>query len=207
MKVQHWIFAGCLIGVVIAGGKATAGPAAQALPMQFMTSSAPLEAPVDNAAFIPADDAAKAADFAGTLKIAQKRDEDAAGTEKNQFRTGRDARLLPGITLRLFTVGDRLAASEFGEMVKETAPGKTPSYWRVIPQIGRVWREPGDGDWSRAALPLMLVNDTENHAHQGLATFLYKDGNVTRAPPAVCPTDGAIPAAAFRRLGEPLRLP
>jgi hypothetical protein len=25
----------------------------------------------------------------------------------------------------------------------------------------------------------MLVNDTENHAHQGLATFLYKDGRVS----------------------------
>jgi hypothetical protein len=25
----------------------------------------------------------------------------------------------------------------------------------------------------------MLVNDTENHAHQGLATFLYRPGRVT----------------------------
>ena len=25
----------------------------------------------------------------------------------------------------------------------------------------------------------MLVNDTENHAHQGLATFLYKTGATT----------------------------
>ena len=40
-------------------------------------------------------------------------------------------------------------------------PGKgARSYWTVIPQPGRVWREPGDGEWSRAALPLMLVNDT-----------------------------------------------
>jgi hypothetical protein len=49
----------------------------------------------------------------------------------------------------------------------------------VIPQFGRVWREPTDSGWSRAAFPLMLVNDTENHAHQGLATFLYRDGEVS----------------------------
>ena len=30
-----------------------------------------------------------------------------------------------------------------------------------------------------AAFPIMLVNDTENHAHQGLATFLYRSGEVT----------------------------
>ena len=42
-----------------------------------------------------------------------------------------------------------------------------------------MWREKADGDWSRAAFPIMLVNDTENHAHQGLATFLYKNGEVT----------------------------
>ena len=49
----------------------------------------------------------------------------------------------------------------------------------MIPQFGRVWREKADGDWSRAAFPIMLVNDTENHAHQGLATFLYRPGKVT----------------------------
>ena len=42
-----------------------------------------------------------------------------------------------------------------------------------------MWREKGDGDWARAAFPVMLVNDTENHAHQGLATFLYRPGQVS----------------------------
>ena len=64
-------------------------------------------------------------------------------------------------------------------MVRESGGGSTPSYWRVIPQIGKVWREAGDGDWSRAAFPVMLVNDTENHAHQGLATFLYRTGQTS----------------------------
>ncbi|MDH4167227.1 MAG: beta-lactamase family protein [Gammaproteobacteria bacterium] len=92
---------------------------------------------------------------------------------------GRDARQFPGVSLRFVTLGDVLVPLERGEMVRETAAGKVPSYWRVIPQFGRVWREQADGDWSRAALPLMLVNDTENHAHQGLATFLYQDGKIS----------------------------
>jgi hypothetical protein len=93
---------------------------------------------------------------------------------------GRDARIFPGITLSFVTDGPTLIPVERGMMVRETAPGAVASYWRVILQFGRVWQEAADDGWSRAALPLMLVNDTENHAHQGLATFLYKDDRVSR---------------------------
>ena len=92
---------------------------------------------------------------------------------------GRDAGLFPGVALGFVTRGEVLVPLQRGDMVRETAPGKVASYWRVIPQFGRVWREQADGEWSRAAFPLMLVNDTENHAHQGLATFLYKGGTVS----------------------------
>jgi CubicO group peptidase (beta-lactamase class C family) len=91
---------------------------------------------------------------------------------------GRDARLFPGIALSFFTVDDILVPTRRGEMIAESTPGPTPSYWDVIPQFGRVWREEGADGWSRAGFPLMLVNDTENHAHQGLATFLYRGGAV-----------------------------
>ena len=92
---------------------------------------------------------------------------------------GRDALLFPAIRLEVFTVGGLLVPVERGEMVREQASAAAASYWRVIPQFGRVWHEQADGAWSRAALPLMLVNDTENHAHQGLATFLYRHGEVS----------------------------
>jgi CubicO group peptidase (beta-lactamase class C family) len=92
---------------------------------------------------------------------------------------GRDTRTFPGTQLEFFTIDDVLVPVERGQMVRETAAGPTPSYWRVIPQFGKVWREKGDGEWSRAAFPIMLVNDTENHAHQGLATFLYRPGQVS----------------------------
>jgi hypothetical protein len=152
--------------------------AAEILPVRAFESARTLEAPVANAAFIPGAGAASAPAFEGmlTLGAAQLRMQPAL---EQPVILGRDARTFPGVRLGFFTLGDVLVPIERGEMVRESAPGATPSYWRVIPQFGRVWRERGDGGWSRAAFPIMLVNDTENHAHQGLATFLYRRGEVT----------------------------
>jgi len=67
----------------------------------------------------------------------------------------------------------------FGEMVRESGAVSVASYWDVIVQFGRVWCEAGEDDgWARAALPIMLVNDTENHAHQGLLSFRYKGDEI-----------------------------
>lgn len=152
--------------------------AATLLPLALMRSDRALPQPVNNAAFTPPAGALPAPAFSGTFIIGQGQLHTLPVLEKPVIRD-RDARLFPGITLRLFTVGDLLVSMERGEMVRESAHVATSSYWRVIPQFGRVWREAADGEWSRAAFPLMLVNDTENHAHQGIATFLYKGNTVT----------------------------
>ena len=194
MKAQPWKVVLVLVlafaTAPFAGG---VGPASDALPLDLVRTGKPTSAPVPNAAFIPGPDAAAAPEFSGTLKIARS----AMQTKPVlpiPIVDGRDARLFPAVALSFFTIGDVLVPVERGRMVKETLPattgkigttektgtsGNVPSYWRVIPQVGRVWRETADGDWSRAAFPIMLVNDTENHAHQGLATFLYKAGAIT----------------------------
>jgi len=137
-----------------------------------------LPGPVDNANFYPGAGDVPGAEFVGTLLVRSARMETAPELQ-NPVIGGRDARVFPGITLSLFTIGDILVPTRRGEMIaSDPTPGETPSYWDVIPQFGRVWQEKGAGGWSRAAFPLMLVNDTENHAHQGLATFLYRDGAV-----------------------------
>lgn len=133
--------------------------------------------PAANAAFFPGSGALAAADFSGVLRIGQGALQTKPVIQK-PLQDGRDARLFPGIDIELFTMGDLLVPVQRGDMVREGAAA-TPSFWRVIPQIGRVWRDQADGGWSRAAFPLMLVNDTENHAHQGLAMFLYRDGKVS----------------------------
>jgi CubicO group peptidase (beta-lactamase class C family) len=174
--------AGCALALCAAllafrPGPAPAG-AAETLPLRAFQSGHTLPAPVANAAFIPSADAQSAPGFAGTLTLSSAQMQMQPPLEQPLI-LGRDARTFPGVRLGFFTLGDVLVPLERGEMVRESAPGAAPSYWRVIPQFGRVWRERADGEWSRAAFPIMLVNDTENHAHQGLATFLYRPGEVT----------------------------
>ncbi len=168
-----------LYSALFAWGSALAqSGSAELLPVQVFQSAHALTAPVANAAFVPGDDALAAPEFVGVLKIQASRMQTSPVLEPAVIQ-GRDVRILPSVKLEFFTVGNVLVPVQRGEMVRELAPGPGPSDWRVIPQMGKVWREKADGDWSRAAFPIMLVNDTENHAHQGLATFLYRPGQVS----------------------------
>ena len=152
--------------------------ASDVLPLRAFEAQRTLATPVRNAAFFPGKDALGAPPFVGTLQLTPTQLPIDPPLDQPLIM-GRDARTFPGVQLGFFTLGEFLIPVERGEMVRETSTATTPSYWRVIPQFGRVWREKADGDWTRAAFPLMLVNDTENHAHQGLATFLYRRGQVT----------------------------
>jgi CubicO group peptidase (beta-lactamase class C family) len=167
----------CLMCCTLGATPVRAG-SAQLLPVRAFDSSRSPGAAVANAAFLPGEGALPAPAFAGVLTLRPARMQTRPALLQPLI-DGRDTRIFPGLQLEFFTLGDLLVPVQRGEMVRETGGGFTPSYWRVIPQFGKVWREKGDGDWSRAAFPIMLVNDTENHAHQGLATFLYKPGHVT----------------------------
>jgi hypothetical protein len=167
------LFLSCLIAAF-----AIPAHAAGLLSLQAFESARALDAPVENAAFAPGGDALQAPEFAGVLKTRPTVMRTDPVLEKPVIE-GRDTRIFPGLALEFFTIGDTLVPVQHGEMVRESGGGSTASYWRVIPQFGKVWHEKGDGDWSRAAFPIMLVNDTENHAHQGLATFMYRPGQVT----------------------------
>jgi CubicO group peptidase (beta-lactamase class C family) len=137
-----------------------------------------IELPAPNDYFRPPADAQAAPEFSGLLHIAPSPIETRPRLEKPKIE-GRDAGRLPRVTLGFVTAGDVLVPLQRGQIVAEHRPGETASYWSVIAQFGRVWRDPGEeGSWSRAAFPLMLVGDTENHSHQGLATFRYKGREV-----------------------------
>ncbi len=167
-----------LLAIIGSPAAGWAGPPGKLLPAQLMRSNRPMESPVDNAAYVPAGDATAAEPFSGVVVMAQGTMSTLPLLERPVI-DGRDARLFPGVKLAFFSMGDVLVPVDRGEMIKESAPAKVQSYWRVIAQFGRIWKDKGDGAWSRAAFPLMLVNDTENHAHQGLATFLYRHGEIT----------------------------
>jgi CubicO group peptidase (beta-lactamase class C family) len=136
------------------------------------------ELPAPNDYFRPPSGARAAPEFSGLLHIAQSPIETRPRLNHPRI-DGRDAGRFPRVTLGFVTTGDVLVPLQRGQIMSER-PGETASYWALIPQFGRVWRDPGEeGAWSRAAFPLMLVGDTENHSHQGVATFRYKGREVS----------------------------
>ncbi len=167
-----------MLALVCAAHVAQAGPAARILPRVALAGTMPAT-PVDNAAFAPGPDARPAPPFHGVLLLERS----ALQTQPaltHPIIQGRDARIFPAISVSLFTYGDALVPVERGRLLRERVAAQPASYWSVIAQPGKVWREAADRGWSRAALVLMLVNDTENHAHQGIATFLYRGSHVSR---------------------------
>jgi hypothetical protein len=131
---------------------------------------------LDNCAFYPGPGARAAPAFRGRLQVTPTQLQFAPDLT-DPLVAGRDARLFPGFNLDLYTLEDVLVPVQRGSILGESAF----SYWSVIPQFGRVWRDDdAESGWSRAAFPLMLVNDLENHAHQGLASFRYRGREVSQ---------------------------
>ncbi len=58
----------------------------------------------------------------------------------------------------------------------------THGWWEFILEPGKVWNEPGDRGFSRAAIPFALQERNANCTHNGVLTFLFKtDGSISRA--------------------------
>ncbi len=55
-------------------------------------------------------------------------------------------------------------------------------WWEWILEPGRVWDEPGDKGFTRAAIPFSLEEKNANCTHHGVLTFLFRaDGSTSRA--------------------------
>jgi hypothetical protein len=133
----------------------------------------------DNEAFMPSDDAVKAKyEFLGTLVL----EEVEMGTEPAQFSSmevlGKNPKIFPAIEIAFFTRKDDLVPVS-RDVIRYGSTDKGRSYWDVIVQPGRVWSEAGDEGWSRASFPFALVHSIEGETHNGLATFLYNDKQVS----------------------------
>ncbi len=51
-------------------------------------------------------------------------------------------------------------------------------WWEVILEPGRVWDEPGDQGYTRAAIPFSLTQKNANCAHNGVLMILFKDRQI-----------------------------
>jgi hypothetical protein len=79
----------------------------------------------------------------------------------------------PGFAIAFFTDGGRLVPVE-RDIVRHR-----DSTWDIIVSAGTVWSEPGDNGWSRASFPFVLTAKTWNESHNGLATFVFNDVEVS----------------------------
>ena len=158
---------------------ATATPAAQRISTAELLSRAWSGGVIANTAFTPDSDAVtEHAPFFGTLRLTETE----MTTEPSAFSPrsvlGRDPKLFPGVAISFFTYkGDLVPFTQ--DVIRHGSNHRGNSYWDIIVQPGRVWSHADDSGWSRAGFPFALVNSLEGETHNGLATFLYKDGRVS----------------------------
>ncbi len=74
------------------------------------------------------------------------------------------------------TVGADLVPVERGILHPPTSSG----HFELILSPGRIWSEPGDGGYSRAAFPFVFVSNDSNATHNGMGTFLFNDKKVSQ---------------------------
>jgi CubicO group peptidase (beta-lactamase class C family) len=83
--------------------------------------------------------------------------------------------IFPQVTLAFMTVGDDLVPAVRDIIHPPGTSGRLE--WIISP--GKVWSEPADGGMSRAAFPFVLTNQVSNKTHNGIATFLYNEKEVS----------------------------
>lgn len=87
------------------------------------------------------------------------------------------ARTLPqDIDIAFVQDGDVLVPARRGPIASDHP------WWEPVFEAGRAWDEPGDGGWTRAAIPFALVQRNANCTHGGVLMLLFRDGGeVSRA--------------------------
>jgi CubicO group peptidase (beta-lactamase class C family) len=134
---------------------------------------------VSNSAFVPPVNYLPARQgFSGTLAFQdQLMNTDPAKFASNDV-LGKDPQLFPGVRISFITRGDELIPLNQDIIRHGSLPG-TKSWWDFLVQPGKIWAERQDGGWSRASFPFALMNSLDGETRNGVAMFLFKDGNVT----------------------------
>jgi hypothetical protein len=156
-----------------------ASPPRSELTAAFLHGTADLAEPVATEAFAPAPSAAPVHHFEGTLELAAEPGTAHLRGLVDRFGYLQDAALqidrLPPFHFEFVQDGSHLVPARRGPQLS------THPYWEFILEPGSVWDEPGDGGWSRAALPFALQERNANCTHNGLLSFLFRaDGSTSR---------------------------
>lgn len=145
----------------------------------FLFGDEALASPVSTDAYRPAGTRPARNRFEGRLLI-----EDPGETGRHAVRIdlfglaqepGLEIGRLPPFDFHFIQVGNALVPIERGPQRSEHP------HWEFIVEPGAVWDEPGDGGFSRAAVPFSLQERNANCTHNGLLTFLFNSsGSVSR---------------------------
>ena len=156
--------------------------ARDALDFQAMQSGKGYRGSIDLSAYAPGPDAKEPTHvFEGRLKLSgQPRtrtllaDTDYLGYNKADYA---QARKIPEDFDYAFV--------QHGNVLIPVRRGPIPSsndWWEFILEPGRVWDEPGDHEYSRAAIPFSLAQKNQNCVSNGVLMFLFNDkGAVSHA--------------------------
>lgn len=170
----------CTSAPMAAAAAVAAAEPARTLTREFLFGSAPLEAPVPTGEFAPSTQAsAPIAGFTGRLILSRDRTNRGLHVIRDDYGTARAAadnlQSLPPFDFELVADGDNLIPVLRGP-VRSAHP-----LWEFVVEPGRLWSEPGDGGYTRAALPFSLTERNANCTHNGLMTFLFNGhGEISR---------------------------
>lgn len=134
--------------------------------------------PLQNSSFMPTGESGTAHhEFSGGLVLSAI-EMKARPEFKSRDVLGKDPKIFPGVTLHFFShQGDLVPVTR--DVITPEAEQAKNSFWEIIVQPGKTWAEPGDNGWSRASFPFALMNSLENDTHNGIATFLFNESEVS----------------------------
>ncbi|GAA2907916.1 hypothetical protein JOD62_001289 [Microbacterium keratanolyticum] len=142
---------------------------------QLASGAAPA-APVSNDAFtLPANAAAPAHSFEGTLTLNGVAASGSFTTLKDPYGYASTAALkhLPPFSVQLVQNGSHLVPVARGLQYTGSP------YWNLAVGAGRAWTESGDGGQTRASLPFAMIERNANCVHNGVLTFLFTGTSVS----------------------------
>jgi hypothetical protein len=136
--------------------------------------------PVFNLAFLPAKDSLAAKHrIQGDITFSAAEMQTLPAKLKVEEIWGLKPRVFPGFKVEMFVLNGALVPVSRGIIIPDPVL-RGDSFWEIIVSPGKVWSEAGDKDWSRASFPFVLMNSIEGESHNGIATFLFNNKEMSQ---------------------------
>jgi len=177
LLVLTLLLAGCRPGMTTTHPSPTYTPVPEAIasPLRFehLMNGFDFDGPVEDAALTPPKGAAASAHvFEGRLELLGEKE----GGHMQVLRgeAGPEYAYLPEFDFGFVQSDGNLIPVRRGLIIADHPA------WNILLEPGRVWQDPGDGDFSRASIPFALTVKGRNAAFNGTLTFLFDEQSVSK---------------------------